>query len=126
MPIYEYECSECGHKLEVMQRMSDARLKTCPSCHEDALVKLVSAAGFQLKGTGWYETDFKNKGRPEKKSGEGDADKSSGKDGESATDKTSARDKDKAKGGDSDAGRRGGEKTDKAAKTSASTASTAD
>ncbi|MCP5200630.1 MAG: zinc ribbon domain-containing protein [Gammaproteobacteria bacterium] len=74
MPIYEYECGECGHKLEVLQRISDPRLTTCPSCSKEALKKLVSAAGFQLKGTGWYETDFKNKGKPQKKA-EGDGDK---------------------------------------------------
>ena len=61
MPIYEYQCQECQHKLEVMQRMSDARLTTCPTCGKESLTKLVSAVGFQLKGTGWYETDFKGK-----------------------------------------------------------------
>ncbi len=72
MPIYEYQCDGCGHKLEVMQRMSDDPLKTCPACSADSLRKLISAAGFQLKGTGWYETDFKNKGKPPaKKDGEG-------------------------------------------------------
>ncbi|MEX2481087.1 MAG: zinc ribbon domain-containing protein [Gammaproteobacteria bacterium] len=74
MPIYEYECRECGHKLEAIQRFSDAPLKTCPACSKDSLKKLISAAGFHLKGTGWYETDFKNKGKPatkKKEDGEG-------------------------------------------------------
>jgi len=62
MPIYEYRCSACQHKLETLQRFSDPPLKTCPVCHAEALVKLVSAAGFQLKGSGWYATDFKNSG----------------------------------------------------------------
>jgi len=62
MPIYEYLCSSCGHKLEALQKLSDARLSRCPSCNADALVKLVSAAGFQLKGSGWYATDFKGSG----------------------------------------------------------------
>ena len=62
MPIYEYRCSSCGHKLESLQRLSDAPLTTCPACGKDALTKLVSAAGFQLKGSGWYATDFKNAG----------------------------------------------------------------
>src|SRR3982751_3539016 len=62
MPIYEYRCSTCQHKLESLQRLADAPLKTCPACGADALVKLVSAAGFQLKGSGWYATDFKNSG----------------------------------------------------------------
>jgi putative FmdB family regulatory protein len=62
MPIYEYRCSSCGHKLEALQKLSDAPLSRCPSCSADALVKLVSAAGFQLKGSGWYATDFKGSG----------------------------------------------------------------
>jgi putative FmdB family regulatory protein len=61
MPIYEYQCQDCQHKLEVMQRMSEPRLTTCPTCGKESLKKLVSAVGFQLKGTGWYETDFKGK-----------------------------------------------------------------
>lgn len=62
MPIYEYRCSACGHQKEYLQRISDAPLTDCPECGKGALVKLVSAAGFQLKGTGWYATDFKNNG----------------------------------------------------------------
>jgi putative FmdB family regulatory protein len=62
MPIYEYRCSSCAHELEALQKFSDAPLATCPSCHADTLVKLVSAAGFQLKGSGWYATDFKGSG----------------------------------------------------------------
>ncbi len=62
MPIYEYRCNACGHKLESLQRLSDAPLVACPACGKDALTKLVSAAGFQLKGSGWYATDFKNSG----------------------------------------------------------------
>ena len=50
MPIYEYRCSACGHELEALQKLTDSRLVNCPSCHADALTKLVSAAGFQLKG----------------------------------------------------------------------------
>ena len=60
MPIYEYRCKECGFQKEFMQRMSDAPLTDCPRCGKGTLTKLVSAAGFQLKGTGWYATDFKN------------------------------------------------------------------
>jgi len=59
MPIYEYRCSSCGHELEAIQKFSDAPLVTCPSCNAATLVKQVSAAGFQLKGSGWYVTDFK-------------------------------------------------------------------
>ncbi len=59
MPIYEYQCEACEHELEALQKMSDAPLTDCPSCNESSLVKKVSAAGFRLKGGGWYETDFK-------------------------------------------------------------------
>ena len=59
MPIYEYRCSKCGHELETLQKVSDAPLKKCPSCEQESLQKLVSAASFRLKGGGWYETDFK-------------------------------------------------------------------
>lgn len=61
MPIYEYECSKCHHKLDLIQKMSDPPEHHCPQCSEDSLVRLVSAAGFQLKGQGWYATDFKTK-----------------------------------------------------------------
>ncbi len=60
MPIYEYQCEKCGYHLEKIQKMSDDPLKDCPECDEPALRKLVSAAAFKLKGTGWYETDFKD------------------------------------------------------------------
>ena len=59
MPIYEYRCSACGHELEALQKLSDPPLTQCPTCSQEGLVKLVSAAGFQLKGSGWYATDFK-------------------------------------------------------------------
>jgi len=59
MPIYEYRCGSCGTRREVLQKMSDAPLSECPSCGQPALQKLVSAAGFQLKGSGWYATDFR-------------------------------------------------------------------
>jgi len=61
MPIYEYQCSVCGHHLETIQKMSEAPLVDCPACGRPGLRKLVSAAGFQLKGSGWYVTDFKSK-----------------------------------------------------------------
>lgn len=61
MPIYEYECKACGHEMEAIQKMSDPVLTDCPICEKKELSKLISAAGFRLKGNGWYETDFKNK-----------------------------------------------------------------
>ena len=59
MPIYEYQCTNCGHALESIQKISDQPLKECPACNKDDLKKLVSASSFRLKGGGWYETDFK-------------------------------------------------------------------
>ena len=63
MPIYEYRCEDCGHQLEKLQKMSDAPLADCPACHTQGLRKLISPAGFRLAGSGWYETDFKTKGK---------------------------------------------------------------
>ncbi len=68
MPFYEYRCGSCGHEFEAMQKISDAPLTDCPACAKSELVKLVSAAGFRLKGGGWYETDFKG-GAKKKDSG---------------------------------------------------------
>ena len=60
MPIYEYECKACGHRMEAIQKISDDPLTDCPECSQGQLKKLISAAGFRLKGGGWYETDFKS------------------------------------------------------------------
>jgi putative FmdB family regulatory protein len=61
MPIYEYRCAACGHHLEALQKMAEAPLRKCPECGKSQLRRLVSASQFRLKGSGWYETDFKNK-----------------------------------------------------------------
>ncbi|MBP1149897.1 MULTISPECIES: FmdB family zinc ribbon protein [Methylocaldum] len=71
MPIYEYQCKSCGHEFEAIQKISDDPLKECPACGDLELNKLVSAAGFRLKGGGWYETDFKG-GKDKKKNLAGD------------------------------------------------------
>ena len=63
MPIYEYVCTACNHELEAIQKMADAPLVFCPECSGETLKKKISAAAFQLKGSGWYETDFKNSGK---------------------------------------------------------------
>ena len=63
MPIYEYQCTECGQEMEKLQKLDDEPLTVCPECGKPALQKKVSAAGFRLKGSGWYETDFKSKNR---------------------------------------------------------------
>lgn len=68
MPIYEYQCEMCGHRLEALQKLSEQPLSHCPACGRDGLQKMVSAAGFRLKGSGWYATDFKDGGK--KKSGD--------------------------------------------------------
>jgi len=60
VPIYEYQCDHCEHKMEAIQKISDQPLKDCPECKQETLRKLVSAAAFKLTGTGWYETDFKH------------------------------------------------------------------
>ncbi|WP_431275452.1 FmdB family zinc ribbon protein [Variovorax ureilyticus] len=63
MPIYAYKCSACGFAKDVLQKMSDAPLTECPACGADAFSKQVTAAGFQLKGSGWYVTDFRDGGK---------------------------------------------------------------
>ena len=60
MPIYEYCCQDCGHRLEAIQRLADAPLSDCPACGQSSLKKQVSAPSFRLSGGGWYETDFKS------------------------------------------------------------------
>jgi putative FmdB family regulatory protein len=64
MPIYAYKCGSCGHAKDVLQKISDAPLTVCPACGADAFTKQVTAAGFQLKGSGWYATDFKGGATP--------------------------------------------------------------
>lgn len=83
MPIYEYQCNNCEHKMEAIHKISDAPLKLCPECDQETLRKLVSAAAFKLTGTGWYETDFKDK-KPTKK--ESQAEENKGKEGRSTAD----------------------------------------
>ena len=66
MPIYEYRCAACGHHLEALQKMTEGPLRKCPDCGKSQLKRLVSASRFRLKGSGWYETDFKNKGETQR------------------------------------------------------------
>ena len=81
MPIYEYKCEACAHGLDALQKIGDAALVDCPSCGQPSLKKKVSAAGFRLKGGGWYETDFK---AGKKKNLAGDTSKPSSDSGVSA------------------------------------------
>ncbi|WP_018140669.1 FmdB family zinc ribbon protein [Thioalkalivibrio sp. ALJ7] len=69
MPIYEYQCKQCGELSEILQKVSDPPATTCPACGAEALTKQVSAAGFRLAGGGWYETDFKKDGKRNLKEG---------------------------------------------------------
>jgi putative FmdB family regulatory protein len=72
MPIYEYRCSACGHQQEFLQKVSDAPLTVCTACGKPTFSKMLTAAGFQLKGSGWYATDFRNQGSaPKAKAAEG-------------------------------------------------------
>jgi putative FmdB family regulatory protein len=64
MPIYEYQCQACQYQFDAMQKISDHPLTQCPKCQQDSLQKLISAAGFQLKGSGWYASDYKSKPKP--------------------------------------------------------------
>ena len=83
MPIYEYRCSSCGFQKEYLQKVNDPVMSVCPECGRSTFSKMLSAAGFQLKGSGWYATDFKNSGaKPAAKSDAKDssADKSEKKD----------------------------------------------
>lgn len=75
MPIYAYRCSSCGHAKDVLQKISDPLLTVCPSCGAESFVKQVTAAGFQLKGSGWYVTDFRggNNGPAKDAKAEGDS-----------------------------------------------------
>ena len=74
MPIYEYVCKSCQHELEALQKIADAPLVDCPKCNQPSLSKKISAAGFRLAGSGWYETDFKSGNKKNlKTSSDGDA-----------------------------------------------------
>ena len=110
MPIYEYRCAACGFQQEYLQKMSDAPLTQCPECGEPRLTKLVSAAGFQLKGSGWYVTDFKQSAQPKPKAG--------GKPAEKAGDKPAAKPQ------EAPAAAAPAKKSDAASKPGASTAGT--
>ncbi len=96
MPIYEYCCQECGHQLEIIQKLSDPLATDCPACGNPTLKKKVSAAAFRLKGGGWYETDFKSGNKKnvvgqKPDSAETSDQKSSDSSGKSASETTSAK-----------------------------------
>ena len=114
MPIYAYRCAACGHAKDVLQKLSDPLLTTCPSCGAESFSKQLTAAGFQLKGSGWYATDFKGGGAPAAKP-DGGSDKPADK-----TDKPADKPADKPSGGSD-----GGGAAPAAGTASAASASTA-
>ncbi len=71
MPIYDYRCTSCGFEKEYLQKVSDPVMTICPQCHQESFVKKLTAAGFQLKGSGWYVTDFRNGGAQKSSGGDG-------------------------------------------------------
>jgi putative FmdB family regulatory protein len=99
MPIYEYRCSECGFQKEFLQKVSEPRLTTCTSCGKETFQKMLTAAGFQLKGSGWYATDFKNSGSKPAEKSEGSA-----KSGKPVTDGDAAKSDTAKSDGGSDSG----------------------
>jgi putative FmdB family regulatory protein len=127
MPIYEYRCDNCSHEFESIQKLSDAPLKTCPACAQDTLRKKVSAAGFRLKGAGWYETDFKS-GSKKNVSGDNGSGTSGGEggtgDGSSGSKNGSSASKDGAAGSDGSGTKSSGDssKSDSGASTAGSSA----
>ncbi len=92
MPIYEYRCDNCGHELEAFQKLNESPLQTCPQCDTDNLIKKISAAGFRLKGGGWYETDFKSGNKKNVAGSDGASTKESSSGGDSS-DASGAKDK---------------------------------
>ncbi len=108
MPIYAYKCESCGHAKDVLQKMSDAPLTDCPACGAASFKKQLTAAGFQLKGSGWYATDFKGGGAAPAPAGD-QSDSGSGITGESKAGESKGSD---AKGGDSKSGAKTDAKTD--------------
>jgi putative FmdB family regulatory protein len=94
MPIYEYQCQSCQHEFEALQKLSDTALTDCPECRKPTLRKKISAAGFRLSGSGWYETDFKKSGSKKNLAGEGageskaDSKKDAGSKADSASSKS--------------------------------------
>ena len=126
MPIYEYRCGACGFQQEILQKMRDAPLTDCPECGKPSMSKMVTAAGFQLKGSGWYVTDFKSGAKPQTKADEKPAAQSDDKAVSKSDDKTAAKSDDKAasKSGDKPAADAPAKKSDVAAPASSSAATT--
>ncbi len=113
MPIYAYRCADCGHAKDVLQKLSDPLLHTCPACGAEAFAKQVTAAGFQLKGSGWYATDFKSSGAAPAKP-DAQPDKADGAKSDPAKADGAKSDGAKSDGAKSDAAKADGAKADSA------------
>lgn len=100
MPIYEYQCRSCDHYLDALQKLSDSLLTDCPACGKPALRRLISAPSFRLKGSGWYETDFKSGNRRNIAEGAEPVDKGDKDDKAGKADKSEKPDKEKPKADD--------------------------
>ena len=116
MPIYAYRCASCGHAKDVLQKLSDAPLSVCPACGAATFAKQVTAAGFQLKGSGWYATDFKGGNSTKKPEGDGKTDSASTDASKNDAGKTEAgkTDSGKTDSGKSDSSKSDSSKTDSA------------
>ena len=101
MPIYEYRCDECGHQEDHLQKIAEKPLSKCPACGKKAYKKMLSAAGFQLKGSGWYATDFRDKAAAKKDAKAEPADGESKGDAKPATETTAKPTESAAKPSDS-------------------------
>src|SRR5215813_1359106 len=99
MPIYEYRCQACGFQKEYLQKMSDAPLTDCPECSKPTLAKMVTAAGFQLKGSGWYATDFKSSGQSKPKTDNAAGEKAKDKPADQPAAKTESKTESKSDSG---------------------------
>lgn len=119
MPIYEYRCSDCGFQDDFLQKLSEPPMTLCPSCGKESLKKLLSAAGFQLKGSGWYATDFKSSGsKPADKSGGTTKPSNKGGDGASESKSTEGKSSGDTAAGNKTAGDSGASSTPGASSTS--------
>jgi putative FmdB family regulatory protein len=103
MPIYEYRCTGCGHQQEFLQKVSDTPLTVCTACGKATFAKMLTAAGFQLKGSGWYATDFKGKGSAPAAKGDGKGEAKTEAKGETKTEAKSEGSDKPASGGKADA-----------------------
>ncbi len=100
MPIYAYECCDCGHSRDILQKLSDKHIEVCPECGEKGFVRKLTAAGFVLKGSGWYATDFRDGQKKQSKDKKADKNAANKSKSESSSESSSVKDSKKSKGSD--------------------------